>query len=314
MSEELRSSNKSTIDRSLPKAPGAVRAAAGLMSRLAPETTAMLAEKLFLRAPRHPRPARERLWLEGAERLTFESFGETVAGWSWGRGPVVLLVHGWGGRGSQMGAFAAPLVARGYRAVAFDAPGHGESAGTYSSLPEMAAAVTAVGREFLRVRGIVAHSAGAAAVTAALKDGLEVERCVYLAPPTDWAYFRRQFGEALGLTAGVAERMQRRIEKRYATPWTKMNAAALARTLRDTELLVLHDVEDAIVPFAGGEELAAAWPGARLEPTEGLGHQAILRDPAVVSRAVEFLTAAAPRAEHAAAGSGTAYEATATLL
>jgi len=296
MNEEPRSNRKSTIDRSIPKAPGAVRAAVGLMSRLAPETTAGLAERIFLRPPRLPRPERERLWLESAQRVTFESFGDTLAGWSWGRGPVVLLVHGWGGRGSQMGAFAAPLVARGYRAVAFDAPGHGESAGRYSSLPEMAAAVAAVAREFLRVRSIVAHSAGAAAATAALADGLEIERCVYLAPPTDWAYFRRQFGDALGLTPRVAERMQRRIEKRFAMPWAKMNAARLARGIQDTELLVLHDIEDAIVPLAGGEELATAWPGARLEPTRGLGHQAILRDPAVVARAVEFLTAG--RAEH----------------
>ena len=35
--------------------------------------------------------------------------------------------------------------------------------------------------------------------------------------------------------------------------------------------------------------VAAAVPGARIELTEGLGHRRILRDPAVVTRAVAFV-------------------------
>jgi pimeloyl-ACP methyl ester carboxylesterase len=52
--------------------------------------------------------------------------------------------------------------------------------------------------------------------------------------------------------------------------------------------LLLHDREDQDVPFSHGEELARAWPGARLMPTTGLGNRAIVRDPAVVRRAVTF--------------------------
>jgi len=41
---------------------------------------------------------------------------------------------------------------------------------------------------------------------------------------------------------------------------------------------VLHDRRDAEVPFAHGAALAAAWPGAALRPSDGLGHRRILRD------------------------------------
>jgi pimeloyl-ACP methyl ester carboxylesterase len=53
---------------------------------------------------------------------------------------------------------------------------------------------------------------------------------------------------------------------------------------------VIHDRDDPEVPLANGEAIAAAWPGARLVTTEGLGHTRIVHDPGVVARGVAFLT------------------------
>jgi pimeloyl-ACP methyl ester carboxylesterase len=53
--------------------------------------------------------------------------------------------------------------------------------------------------------------------------------------------------------------------------------------------LVIHDRDDADVPIAQGERIVEAWRGSRLVRTSGLGHRAILRDPAVVRRTVDFL-------------------------
>jgi pimeloyl-ACP methyl ester carboxylesterase len=53
--------------------------------------------------------------------------------------------------------------------------------------------------------------------------------------------------------------------------------------------LVIHDREDRDVPYEHGRQIAAAWPGAQLLTTTGLGHRAILRDPEVVRRTLTFL-------------------------
>ncbi|MGZ8398366.1 MAG: alpha/beta fold hydrolase, partial [Gemmatimonadales bacterium] len=53
--------------------------------------------------------------------------------------------------------------------------------------------------------------------------------------------------------------------------------------------LVIHDRDDPDVPYAHGEEIAAAWPGAELLTTSGLGHRAVMRDPKVIQRTVAFL-------------------------
>jgi pimeloyl-ACP methyl ester carboxylesterase len=54
--------------------------------------------------------------------------------------------------------------------------------------------------------------------------------------------------------------------------------------------LIIHDREDPDVPYAHGEEIAAAWPGAELLTTTGLGHRAVLRDPGVIQRTIAFLS------------------------
>jgi pimeloyl-ACP methyl ester carboxylesterase len=53
--------------------------------------------------------------------------------------------------------------------------------------------------------------------------------------------------------------------------------------------LVVHDRDDADVPYAHGAEIASAWPGAELLTTTGLGHRAVVRDPAVIRRTIDFL-------------------------
>jgi pimeloyl-ACP methyl ester carboxylesterase len=54
-------------------------------------------------------------------------------------------------------------------------------------------------------------------------------------------------------------------------------------------LLILHDTGDREVAFDEGVELADRWPGATLRRTEGLGHLRLLRDPASIEAATDFL-------------------------
>ena len=59
--------------------------------------------------------------------------------------------------------------------------------------------------------------------------------------------------------------------------------------------LIVHDPEDREVPWAHGAEIANAWIGSRLLPAEGLGHTRLLRDPAILATAMEFITSLAVR-------------------
>ncbi len=270
----------------------------GVLSRTAPDVASRVALDLFMKPRRFTPPLRERELL--AESTPFEvQIGATVAvrAWRWGSGPAVVLVHGWEGRGAQLSSFVRPLVARGFSVVAFDAPGHGASAGSRSSLPHFAWSVRGVADAVAdgAPHAIIAHSLGCAATTLALKDGLVAQRLVFISPPIDPSDYVARFGDILNISTPVLDRMKRRIEERFMRKWSDYSLRENARAM-SAPLLVIHDRDDDDTSYADGAALAAAWPGARMMTTSGLGHRRILREPSVIEAATEFVSSSLSRA------------------
>lgn len=294
--------NKSTTVRSK-KVTRLARAALHAAYLLSEDLGAGLAERLFTSPRRFRRPVREREVLATgrpfevevtlrAPRWRGQAMG--LAAWRWGHGPAVLLVHGWQGRGSQLGAFVEPLVTAGLSVVAFDAPGHGDSPGRRAYLTDLADAITGVAAAAGPVHATISHSFGAAAVLLAHgRGGLDAPRNVMIAPNVLLGDGFERFAHALGLDEADRAELEDRVGAAAGVPLAALRPEALAAP-RDAALLVVHDRDDRESPFAHAEAVAAAWPGAHLRATEGLAHRKILRDPGVVAAAVEMICAGVP--------------------
>lgn len=278
--------DKGTIVRS-------IQGVAPVLSRWTPGLAARFLALLFLTPERHRTPERERAWLQSAVRTTLErSDGVDLPVYTWGSpGPVALLVHGWAGRGSQLGAFVQPLLDQGFQVVAFDAPGHGRAEGRQSSLPVVAQAVADVAAHVGPIHTVVAHSMGTACTSIAVHRGLQVQRLVYLSPPVNPGGFLHRAGAWLGFGPGIADRTQALVERRFAVRFHDAHGETLAPHM-DTPLLIVHDRDDTDVALSEAQQLAGLWPDAELVVTEGLGHTYILRAPAVVAQAVAFVAGA----------------------
>lgn len=261
-------------------------------SRLAPGLARRWATHLFCKPPRHPRPEVEQNWLSRGEACALMVRGRSVAAWRWGQGgPKVALVHGWGGRGSQLWAFIAPLLDAGCEVWAFDAPGHGENRSRYASLVHFAQTLQALDARCGGLQAVVAHSLGGAATSFALARGwLAAERVVLIGTPNDFEGYSRLFAQVTGLTESVRQAMLRHLEHRLGIRWEEVQGSHHAR-LNRVPALIIHDREDREVPLSSGELIASHWQGAQLMVTEGLGHRRILRDEAVVRRAASFALA-----------------------
>ena len=59
---------------------------------------------------------------------------------------------------------------------------------------------------------------------------------------------------------------------------------------------LVHDLQDAVIPYAEAEALANAWPGLKFMSTSGKGHRDILSAPEVMKAIVDFVVPAAPAA------------------
>ncbi len=203
----------------------------------------------------------------------------------------MLLVHGWGGHGAQLGAFVEPLVARGFSVVAFAAPGHGASEAGLVTIPQMVAAVGAVAAHHGPLGGLIAHSVGSVVAARAMFEGLETRRAVFIGPAADLVNPAVRFTDMLGFSRRVGQLMHERIARRIAMPWSAFSVPELAPALK-APLLVIHDRDDGEVPWQHGRVITHDWPGAQLLTTDGLGHRRILRDANVVSAAAAFISAA----------------------
>lgn len=266
-----------------------LRGSLRLLYALAPQTAVRYAYRLWTTPTRMPLRAEDRVLLAQAQRLSFVWNGKPVAVYAWGAGETVLLLHGWSGRAAQWRDFIDPLVAAGFRVIAFDAPAHGASAGWRTTLPELAAAVYALAAQVGPLRGLIAHSLGVACGALALRQELRVQRVVGISAPARFEALLDHFTRMLALPADFVDRLSRLIETRHgARVWEELSIDCNARMLT-TPALLIHDRDDRTLGPAHGRALARAWTGAHLVETTGLGHSRILADRQVVRLAVDFL-------------------------
>ncbi len=216
---------------------------------------------------------------------------------TWGDGPVVYLVHGWGGWRGQLGAFVGPLVAAGYRVVAFDAPGHGDARPGFmgpgrGTVMELMEAFEVVGQEHGPAAGVVAHSLGSTSAAHVLHEGFPAERLVLVAPNGSFVDLVGRFASALHLGERTTNQLRTAIEEATGRALADYDIAPLGAGGGMPDTLVVHDLADRQVAHAEGAAIAVTWPNARLVSTDGLGHQRILADAGVVAAAVAHVTGA----------------------
>jgi pimeloyl-ACP methyl ester carboxylesterase len=257
-----------------------------------PDLAGAWAERLFLTPPKPRYPAASALDLIDARAQIIEHKRRSIATWEWGwrdrHAPAVLLAHGWGGNAAQMRPFVHPLLAAGYRVIAFDQPAHGVSGGRVTGLPDFADVLKVVTQRSGETAAVIAHSLGAAAAAFALARGLPARRVVLIGASLDVFGYSRNFARWYWMPEGVRTAMEAAIEERFGVPWSELDMARLAPRIT-AEALVIHDRNDRMVPWRKGQAFARHWRGARFLTTRGLGHARILADDGVVRAATDFI-------------------------
>lgn len=272
----------------------------------------MVGLRMFFRAvgPLHPRWAARvalDLWFtvptplpaaplpQGGEAFSVVSAGARVRGHVWGTGPVVYLVHGWGGRGSQLAAYVEPLVAAGHRVVLFDGPSHGDSGPgahgpTRTHGLELAHALDAVVARFGPADTVIAHSLGAIATYLTQRLGrLAPRRVVLIAPMVESASLFDAFQAALGFGDRTRRAFDRHVDEFVGLSVAEFDARVQAAHVPAVPTLVVHDLTDRQTAYAEARTLVDTLPQARLLTTDALGHRRILGDRRVVREVLGFL-------------------------
>jgi len=213
---------------------------------------------------------------------------------TWGNsGDQVLLMHGWGGARTQMTGFVDPLLAAGYRVVAYDQPAHGESFGEMTNILEITPSMDVVRKEEGDFVGIIAHSFGTLITSHALVNlnFPSPKKLVYLGAFNRLldAIPRFQILARLPdeIISGVADLIAENFNMELLR---NLNNEDLVKKIK-IPALVFHDINDEVTPVNDSRVIAQAWETARYVETSKLGHRGALQSPNIHAQIVEFLMA-----------------------
>lgn len=277
------------------------------LARTAPPLAAEVATRFFFHVgPPAPVRPQERAAHDAARRTTIRhrrlaSTGREpvdVVVYTWGEpgAPGVLLVHGWQSRAAFFAPLVEDLVAAGLRVVAYDAPAHGDSGGRRRTIVDDVAIVHRLSdAEPGPWEGVVGHSAGALAAGVALADGAAARRYTSLSGLSASTALADGFFALTGLPRSLRPRFDD-LARRRRFPDVPDIYERYDLTRRPVPgvvpALLLHDTDDRQVPYHHAELLLTAHAdSAELVTTTGLGHNRILRDPAVRRRILDHLAA-----------------------
>jgi pimeloyl-ACP methyl ester carboxylesterase len=229
--------------------------------------------------------------LDSGENSRLPFAGGELAITTWGRGPAVLLMHGWGGGRAQMAGLVEPLLSAGYRVVAYDQPAHGESSGQTTNLLEIAPSMDLIAEHEGAFRAVIAHSFGTLVTSYAL-----VHR--NFPPPARLVYFGSfnrlmdslpRFQALANLPDAVMDGLRLMIYEKFGREVVEAIANERLAPQIHIPALMFHDSADNVTPVEDSRLIAQVWKSAQLIETEGLGHRGALQSKDIHDKVVRFL-------------------------
>ena len=252
-------------------------------------TTRLLREKGFSVKP-YALSAGQRQLLKQAESFTLEFNNNKIKVFEWGEGPVILLVHGWAGRALQMDAFVTPLVNQGYKVVAFDHKGHGESSTSYSSYPELVRGTRLVVEHYAEaLHGVVAHSLGSNSLFKVSENIQRKIKIAVIAPLEDFLGMLERQRIKMGIYEKLFDSVVSLIETDSELRLAELTVFNYEK-LRRHDVLLVHDKFDRVNKISASLEIHRNLHGSYLMQTEMLGHSRMLNDKAVVHRVAQHFS------------------------
>ena len=260
------------------------------VSKMAPKLAAKIALIIFSTPVRTPRPESERLWLETSKKYFLKN---GIAAFEWGEStnPLVMLIHGWNGRGTQIASFAGPLVEKGFRVVALDGPGHGISPGKRTNPSLFANFIKDAQIELTNngeVHAVIAHSFGGGSTVLAAGRGLKTKKIVLIASPAFYDKVVLFFARSIKLSDKAIAHFVKEVTNYSGIPPREINIANLGSLLH-IPVMIVHDSADNAVDYQSAIAIHEAWSKSVLLTTKGLGHRRILKDKKVIEEVVNFI-------------------------
>ena len=275
--------------------PGYILTTGRFLSTISPHLASRFGAWLFLKPFRYQLPAREKQLddIMEHERIIVPSIDRDIVVYKNLTGnskKLILLVHGWSGRGTQMPDIAQNLIKAGYGIISFDAPAHGRSSGKMSMMPYFIDSVKFLETKFGPFHAAIGHSLGGMSLLKAVKDGVDIKKLVIIGTANSVTNITKEFAQNMQLGPKVAGIMKSYFDKKFGEDMDNLSGAFSAENVH-IPTLVIHDEDDVDVDISSAHEINSSLKYGELFITKGLGHRKILGDPKVINKITTFIGA-----------------------
>jgi hypothetical protein len=269
---------------------GIIRLVFPVAERLSPFIAKRWARKLFFTPIRFEPPSRELEVISKLEKFELEVNSVKIQGYLGGKGPRILLMHGWAGRFGQFSEIVESLIAEGFQVIGIDAPGHGQSGGKETNLLEFSTAIETVIKHKGPIDGAIGHSMGAVALLLAKKNGVEIPKIITIGMPSISSGIITEFLKKIRGSQKTGEGLREEVLKKFNKSFDDFSAIKIvSNDFPKSDIMMVHDENDQDAPMYHFWEIIKLFPSAKTMITKGLGHNRILRDRRVAIEIIEYL-------------------------
>jgi pimeloyl-ACP methyl ester carboxylesterase len=260
-----------------------------ILTPLMPGVMARYAYQLWFTPTRFKAPKKEQEIAQKAKTSFIMIDNQKIKLWSWGEGPTVLFIHGWGGRGTQISSFVGVLNQAGFNVMSFDMPAHGQSEGKKTNVFRIANAVSEIINRIDNLHSIITHSFGGVIFGNFYNPKLSLKKVVMICPPSTVFTALNQFSQTLQLPKSIQSYIENQLKKDFGDDiFDKLSLMENGQKITQP-VLVVHDKDDDIVPYQDGQAIVTILKNGTFLGTQKLGHRKVLFYPTVIKRISQFI-------------------------
>lgn len=281
----------STTQQDTTKVPAIIIYTAKLLQLVSKSLVTKFAVRLFISPFKHKIPKREFDMDEHTiqTKIIVPEINKEVVVYEYGKAEkTILLAHGWSGRGTQLVKIADYFKAKGYKVVSFDAPSHGKSSGSTTSMPEFIATILFLEKKYGPFEFAIGHSLGGMSLLNAVKNGLHIKKLVTIGAADIISDILLNFTRALQLKDNIATSMKVLLDEKFHEDINNISAHIAAKDVKIPTLIV-HDEHDMDVPVACAHNIHKELSNGSILVTKHLGHRKILGKENVIEKIGSFL-------------------------
>ncbi len=234
-----------------------------IIGHIIPGVAVSLFKYMISHTPRIPLTPKEKEILQTAEPLEFRCGDVILSGYSFGKGPIVLMLHGTMGNAAHFRSIIPKLVDSGFRVVAYDSINHGNSPDGVFFSEETIKYLKNIIEQLGDIHAIITHSSGSYFSCGALLNlasTITVKNSIYIAAHPDSKGNLHLFMDYFWIPQKIYPKLCQVFEDMMGMPFEEQSVQKLLpkhRTPDKPSNLFIHDRDDEHIPFYRTQEFLA---------------------------------------------------------